>query len=284
MVAHLVEEEVGVVSKWRLPRHTELPCGSSPAGTDVHGWGDEACRNVLRHPQCCSSRKAQILLAAGGKRKGQLGVGIGVVPREGLTHGIHAELPPVPGPVGGGVQDKDVERGEEPHVLVGASLRNRGGSSSTLSPRAAGGRGSGHGSGPSVSPLLPASPPALPAVPVVEAVYGACLLLIPETREILEGAGEAEDVLGHLRQQRGIWWEGGHEGALGCLIPCVAPPARVPRQHQGGMHTSPLFPLPSTRGPWDKQTSQNSPAVRGALEISGKHPGSAHSGRHVEVR
>lgn len=119
MVAHLVEEEVGVVSKWRLPRHTELPCGSSPAGTDVHGWGDEACRNVLRHPQCCSSRKAQILLAAGGKRKGQLGVGIGVVPREGLTHGIHAELPPVPGPVGGGVQDKDVERGEEPHVLAG---------------------------------------------------------------------------------------------------------------------------------------------------------------------
>lgn len=119
MVAHLIEEEVGVVSKWRLPRHTELPCGSCPVGTYVHWWGDETCGNVLGHPQCDSSCKAQMLTVMGGKRKGHRGVGIRVVPRERLTHCIHAEIPPVPGAVGGSVQDKNVELGEEPHVLAG---------------------------------------------------------------------------------------------------------------------------------------------------------------------
>lgn len=43
----------------------------------------------------------------------------GIARWEGLTHRIHAELPLVLGLVGGGVQDAEVELGEEPHVLAG---------------------------------------------------------------------------------------------------------------------------------------------------------------------
>lgn len=64
----------------------------------------------------------------------------------------------------------------------------------------------------------------LPAVPVVEVTHPACrcFLLIPEASEILEGAGEAEDVLRHPCQQRSIWEEFGHEtGHIPLPIPLV---------------------------------------------------------------
>lgn len=58
-VAHLVEEEVWVVREWCLPRHVELPCGSSPAGTDVHRGADETCREcAMAFPFCCSPARA----------------------------------------------------------------------------------------------------------------------------------------------------------------------------------------------------------------------------------
>lgn len=43
----------------------------------------------------------------------------GIAQSKGLTHCIHTELPPILCVVCGGIQDVEVELGEEPHVLAG---------------------------------------------------------------------------------------------------------------------------------------------------------------------
>lgn len=55
-----------------------------------------------------------------GRRSGDPDLGAVLLSQgEGLTHCIHAELPPILCLVCGGVQDTEVERGEEPHILAG---------------------------------------------------------------------------------------------------------------------------------------------------------------------
>lgn len=73
----------------------------------------------------------------------------------------------------------------------------------------------------------------LPVVPVVEVAHATHhLLLIPEAGEVLKGAGEAEDVLRHPRQQRSLWEEYRHE--------------EPPGQNPIPIH---LFPMPHSSWP-----------------------------------
>lgn len=90
------------------------PAGNVPWCSPPAAAPARASPALLRH---------KVLPAPGGQGEGTQVQGWsrcpGVVPRGGLTHHVHAELPLVPGLVGGGVQDEDVELGEEPHVLAG---------------------------------------------------------------------------------------------------------------------------------------------------------------------
>lgn len=101
-----------------------LPSCSSP----VWAMPAPAGRHMEILPQgcLCAQHAGFSVLPApmAGRRSGDPDLGTvqlswGIAQSEGLTHCLHTELPPVLCVVCGGIQDAEVELGEEPHVLAG---------------------------------------------------------------------------------------------------------------------------------------------------------------------